>query len=348
MKRATFFVLAGILFAGSAYPQSQSQSGTQAGASAASDTSAEASRSGGVQAGNSSSAAASAQRNGSQDGSSAANKSSAGVSRGGAQVGNSTVNSGSAKNAHGSGTVANGSTMNATLTHPVDAKKNKPGDPVTARTTQPSKTPDGRVLPKGTELSGYVTQAQARSKDQSQSELGILFDKAILKNGQEVPVNATIQAIAASSTAASAVGGADDLQLAGAPMASGGVSRGGGLVGGGAVNAVGGATSTLSGAAGTVTAPVGNVGSTVGGTVGSTANVAGKESRGAAGGLNAAGQLTSDSRGVFNMQGLNLASSASNAARGSLITSNSKNIHLDGGTQLLLSATGDAQTQAAK
>jgi hypothetical protein len=64
--------------------------------------------------------------------------------------------------------------------------------------------------------------------------------------------------------------------------------------------------------------------------------------------LNAAGQLTSDSRGVFNMQGLNLASSASNAARGSLITSNSKNIHLDGGTQLLLSATGDAQTQAAK
>jgi len=76
--------------------------------------------------------------------------------------------------------------MRAMLTHPVDAKKNKPGDPVTARTMRSSKTLDGRTMPRGTELVGHVTQAQPRSEEQSYSELGIVFDKAILKDGQEL------------------------------------------------------------------------------------------------------------------------------------------------------------------
>ena len=352
MKRATFFILAGLLSAGSAY--AQSQSGTQAGTSAASSTSAEASRSSGVQAGNSSSAAASAQHNDSQAGSSAAGDTSASVSKNGAQVGNSALNSASTTNSRGSAESADSatnSTMNATLVHPVDAKKNKPGDPVTARTTRSSKSPDGTTLPKGTELVGHVTQAQARSKDQSESDLGIVFDKAVLKNGQEVPMNATIQAMAAAQSTASMAAGADDLGLSGGSMAGGGgagAARGGLVGGGGALGAVGGATSGVGRTAGAVTAPVGNVGSSVGGAVGSTANVAGGASRGAVGGLNAAGQLTSNSQGVFNMQGLNLTSSATNATQGSLITSTSRNVHLDGGTQLLLSAAGDAQMQASK
>ncbi|MGB9068857.1 MAG: hypothetical protein WCC21_09820, partial [Candidatus Acidiferrales bacterium] len=76
--------------------------------------------------------------------------------------------------------------MSAMLVHPVDAKKNKPGDPVKARTTHASQSLDGTPLPKGTELVGHVTQAQSRTKNQSESDLGILFDKAVLKNGQEV------------------------------------------------------------------------------------------------------------------------------------------------------------------
>lgn len=355
MKRATFLILAGMLSAGGALAQSQSQSGTQAGASAGSSTSAEASRSGGVQAGNNSSAAATAtaQHNGTQAGSSGAGSTSASASKSGVQASNSAVNSTSAKNSHGSASSATSSTMNATLVHPVDAKKNRPGDPVTARTTRPSKSPDGTTLPKGTQLVGHVTQAQARSKDQSESDLGIAFDKAVLKNGQEVPMNATILAMAAAQNTASAAAGADDLGVSGGSMAGGGGMMGGSSRGGvvGGTGAVGGATSVVGGATGTVTAPVrevGNVGSSVGSTVGSTANVAGGASRGAVGGLNAAGQLTSNSQGVFNMQGLNLASSASNTTQGSLITSTSRNVHLDGGTQLLLSAASDAQIQASK
>jgi hypothetical protein len=361
MKRATVFILAGILSAG--ITSAQSQSGTQGAPSAASNTSAEASRSSGVQAGNNPTAVASAQHNGSQASSSAGDDTSASAGKGGAQVENGLVSSTSAQNSRGSAASATNSTMNATLVRPLDAKKNKPGDPVTARTTQSSQSPDGTTLPKGTQLVGHVTQAQARSKNQAESDLGIVFDKAVLKNGREVPMNATIQAMAAAQNTASLTGDPDDVGLSGGPMAGGGlaatrsgVAGGGGgtgaahggiVGGGGALSAVGGAASGVGGGTvGAVAAPVANVGSGVGGTVGSTANVAGGASRGAVGGLNAAGQLASNSQGVFNMQGLNLTSSATNATQGSLITSRSRNVHLDGGTQLLLSAAGGAQTQA--
>jgi hypothetical protein len=52
--------------------------------------------------------------------------------------------------------------------------------------------------------------------------------------------------------------------------------------------------------------------------------------------LNAAGQLTSNSQGVFGLNGLNLNAAASNATEGSVITSAGKNVHLDSGTRMLL------------
>jgi hypothetical protein len=183
-----------------------------------------------------------------------------------------------------------------------------------------------------------VTQAQARAKGQSESELGIMFDKAILKNGQEVPLKATIQAIAATQQTAAMAAGPDEASIANESMAGATGTARSGLVGGG------GTVGTVRGAAGAVTAPASNVG----GTVGSTANVATGASRGAVGGLDAAGQLTSNSQGVFNMQGLNLASSASSAAQGLLITSTGRDVHLDSGTQLLLSAASATQMQASE
>src|SRR5437879_9688405 len=49
-----------------------------------------------------------------------------------------------------------------------------------------------------------------------------------------------------------------------------------------------------------------------------------------------AGQLTSNSQGVFGLNGLNLSAAGSNATEGSVITSAGKNVHLDGGTRMLL------------
>jgi len=74
--------------------------------------------------------------------------------------------------------LASGTAINATLNGSVDARKNKPGDTVTARTAEAVKSDGKVVLPKGTKLIGHVTQAKARAKGESESALGIVFDKA--------------------------------------------------------------------------------------------------------------------------------------------------------------------------
>jgi hypothetical protein len=96
--------------------------------------------------------------------------------------------------------------------------------------------------------------------------------------------------------------------------------------------------STAGATTGTVTntaARTGGVATGAAGGLNSAANVAGS-STGATGGLNTAGQLTSNSQGVFGLQGINLNSAAANSTQGSLITSKTKNVHLDSGTQFLL------------
>ena len=223
--------------------------------------------------------------------------------------------------------------MNAALSQPIDAKKNRPGDPVYAKTTEPTKSQGKVVLPKGTKLVGHITEAKARASGESESAVGIVFDKAILKNGQEVPLNTSVRALAAAQTAASGSAGADDLEAGGA--IGGGAAGGGRAAAGGAL---GGVRSTAGATTGTVTntaARTGGVATGAAGGLNSAANVAGS-STGATGGLNAAGQLTSNSQGVFGLQGINLNSAAATSTQGSLITSTSKNVHLDSGTQFLL------------
>ena len=342
MTRTTLLIFAGMLAVGGAY--AQSQPGTQASGSTASGTSVEANGAKGAQAGNSSSATASAQHNGSEAGTSGAENTSAGVSKSDAHANSGAINSVSAKRSRKSANSEADSTMTAKLVRPIDAKKNKPGDPVEARTTRRSKSPDGTMLPKGTELMGHVTKAQARSKGESESELGIVFDKAVLKNGREVPMSDTIQAMAAAQGATAMAADAEDEGLSGGTAAGAGSTGNAGVVGGGgALGAVGGAASSVGAAA----SPLSNAGGSAGAALGSTANTAAGASRAPVGGLDAAGQLMSNSEGVFNMQGLNITSSASNATEGSVITSTSRNVHLDSGTQFVLSAADNASASAA-
>jgi len=97
-----------------------------------------------------------------------------------------------------------------------------------------------------------------------------------------------------------------------------------------------------------VTNTAANVGGVAGGAVNTAANAGGSvagASKGAVGGLNAAGQLTSNSQGVFGLNGLNLNAAASNATQGSVITSAGKNVHLDSGTRMLLVSQAQAGSQ---
>src|SRR5438309_10115840 len=198
--------------------------------------------------------------------------------------------SASTQNGQANGSLAAGTAFNAALSSPIDSKKCKPGDAVNARTTEAVKSEGRTVIPKGSKVVGHVTQASARAKGESESALGIVFDKAILKNSQEIPLSVGIQAIAAAQNNASAAG--SDMDMMGSMGASAaGSGRG----------ALGGMTSAAGGAAGAVTNTASNVGGAAGGAVNSAANVGGSiagASKGAVGRLTAAGQLTSNSQGV--------------------------------------------------
>jgi hypothetical protein len=110
------------------------------------------------------------------------------------------------------------------------------------------------------------------------------------------------------------------------PMGSPGASAAGDGAAGGAVGGVMNAT-----------ANAGNLpNSTVNTATRTTTNATGAASSGAVGGLNAAGQLTPNRRGVFGLSALNLSSAMANGTQGSVITSAGKNVRLDGGTTVLL------------
>jgi hypothetical protein len=277
----------------------------------------------------------------------AQSSSSASVQAGQTQVqgsGNASAStSAAAQNGEANGSLASGTAINAALSSPVDSKKCKPGDAVTAHNTEAVKSEGKTVIPKGSKLVGHVTQASARAKGESDSSLGIVFDRAILKNGHEIPLSAGIQAIAAAQSNVSAAG--SDMDTMGSMGAS---AAGSGAAGG--RGALGGVTSNAGGAVGTVTNTAANVGGVAGGTVNSATNAGGSiagASKGAVGGLNAAGQLTSNSQGVFGLNGLNLNAAASNATQGSVITSAGKNVHLESGTRMLLVSQAQAGEQGA-
>jgi len=282
-------------------------------------------------------------QSGAQAGAQSSTQASVDASKQGVQASSSgsATASGAAQAGQNGAALASGSTFNAALSAPLDSKKCKPGDPVSARTTEPAKSDGKAVFPKGTKLVGHVTQASARGKGDSESALCIVFDKAVLKNGEEVPLNVAIQAIASAQAGAAAAGSdIDTFGGAGASAAGSGAAGGRG--------ALGGVTSTAGGAVGSVTNTAARTGGTAAGAVNSTTNATGNLSgstQGAVGGLNAAGQLTSNSQGVFGLNGLNLSSAASNSTQGSLITSAGKNVHLDSGTHMLLVSQAEAGAQ---
>jgi hypothetical protein len=267
----------------------------------------------------------------------------AGQTQGQASGNASASSSASAQNGQANASLASGSAFNAALNSPIDSKKCKPGDVVTAHNTEAVKSEGRTVIPKGSKLIGHVTQASARAKGESESALGIAFDKAILKNGQEIPLNVAIRAIASAQSSASAAG--SDMDTMGSMGAS---AAGSGMASG--RSAIGGVASTAGGAVGTVTNTAANVGEAAGGAVNSAASAGGSiagTSEGAVGGLNAAGQFSSNSQGVFGLNGLNLNAAASNATEGSVITSSGKNVHLDSGTRMLLVSQAQAGEQGA-
>jgi hypothetical protein len=202
--------------------------------------------------------------------------------------------------------IAPGSVIPVKLTKTVDAKKAKTGDEVVANVTQDMKSGSGDlILPKDTKIVGHVTEAQARNKEQKESQMGIAFDKAVTKDG---PVNLpmSIQAVIVFQN----------------PNPAGGDQDSGGSSGpsGASASPSSSARSPMSGATQPPQQP----------SVPSSAT-----DTQAQGTKNGMPQINGNTQGVIGIPNLTL-STGPNGEQGSVMTSEKNNVKLESGTVLLL------------
>ena len=91
---------------------------------------------------------------------------------------------------------APGSVIPVQLTKTIDAKKAKTGDQVVAKVMHDMRSTTGQiVIAKDTKVIGHITEAQPRSKEQKESRLALAFDRAITKDGHEMQIVMSIQAV---------------------------------------------------------------------------------------------------------------------------------------------------------
>lgn len=88
----------------------------------------------------------------------------------------------------------------AELIKSLESKQLKKGDPVVARITAEIHMRDGKTIPRGSKLTGYVTEAEARSKGDSRAALEIVFTKISTPDGNVMVVHGVIQALGPSLT----------------------------------------------------------------------------------------------------------------------------------------------------
>jgi hypothetical protein len=193
-----------------------------------------------------------------------------------------------------------------TLTKTIDAKKVKTGDEVVAKVNEDMKTNSGEVLvPKDTKVVGHVTEAQARSKEQKESVVGIAFDHAVMKSG-EVSLPMSIQAIVGAQSENPNATAGNEQPYPGSTGGSGGAPTAGGS---GRPSGMGGSTTPPPSGAGTPSdSPTGT---------------------------HATPQITSQTQGVIGMSHVTL-SQGGTGTQASVVSSDKNNVKLESGTLLLL------------
>lgn len=210
--------------------------------------------------------------------------------------------------ANGPHRIAAGSVIPVQLTKTIDAKKIKTGDPVEAKVTDDLKSNSGEVIiSKNTKVVGHITEAQARNKEQKESQIGIEFDRAESRNGPEMQMPMSIQAIIAPPSMNPGAG--DAATTSPSPVGSG-------IAAGARSPGMGGSTST----------PASPNPPTAGGDMTASNGQAGNS------GLP---PITAETKGVVGISNMTL-SAAPNANEGSVVTSDKNNVKLESGTLLLL------------
>lgn len=214
--------------------------------------------------------------------------------------------------------------VTADLKSSLDSKKAKQGDPVTAVVNADASLPDGTRLPKGTTLNGCVTEVAAYDKKAGSAvgSVTVVFDEAKTKDGTVTPIVSMVRELKPSPMAqymASQGGGTPADPSAMAPSSSSAPS-GAGSSGAG----------SSAGAAPAANMPAASMPSAAA----SSSDVAKKEAAEAP-----AGAVQTAIPDVV------LAPPANASASGT-IASSGKNVHVDGGSQLMLAVAVRPQQPA--
>jgi hypothetical protein len=218
--------------------------------------------------------------------------------------------------------IAPGSILPVQLTKSIDVKKIKTGDQVEAKVTQDMKAGNGEVIvPKDTKIVGRVTEAQARTKEQKESQIAIAFDRAVMKTGGDVNLPMSIQAIISPSylSANNNPSGENTGQSQSASSGSGS----------GMPQNNGNARAGMGGSQAQTPSPSAGAGPTSGLSEDKTGNGAHQP-------------ITGNTQGVLGIPDLTL--SSANTTQGSVLTSEKNNVKLESGTLMLLKV-GAASTQ---
>lgn len=182
------------------------------------------------------------------------------------------------------------------LSKTLDAKKAKVGDRFEARIPADVLSHGKIVIPRTAKIVGHVTEAKAHSKESPESRVGVVFDRLVMKDGKEMPLQAAVQAISRP------------LQLV---QPDSHMDEGAGMPSGAAAAAGAGGTIATRSPERVASVPT-------------DASAAEPPSTVA--------PLAATSQGVIGMKGLALTSSG----RNSVVSSQIGNVHLESGTQMIL------------
>lgn len=95
-----------------------------------------------------------------------------------------------------------GTLIQVEMNSEIDVKKVHAGDTFRTRLWNAVRNGDKVILPQKTIVVGHVVEAQPRTKDNPESRLTIAFDKAVLKDGSELPLRGVVARVQLSPMAA--------------------------------------------------------------------------------------------------------------------------------------------------
>jgi hypothetical protein len=214
----------------------------------------------------------------------------------------------------------------------INARKMKSGDKVKAQVAQAVLSHGRIVVPAESRLIGHITEVTLRTKDEKESRLGIVFDKAELKHGNDLLFQAVIVALAPAVPRRSLLDEPGSMT----PTAIMGMRRqNSGMLGGDphrnlALN--GGAPSSL---AGLMNAAADAVQSSLGYPLDGGNFWTGTETK----------PMSIGTFGVHGIKGITLSQRPGSDTPGPIIVSSTNDVKLDYGTQVIVQVTAAASTR---